>query len=282
MTDPTSPSAEILAILEARHGDPFSFLGRQPKEDGGAVVRTLQPKAHAVTVVARDGSGSWPMQRVHHHGFYTVDLPPEAALLPYDLELATFDGQALRSADPYSFGPLLGEQDLYFFCEGTHQRLWECLGARMRTVDGISGVQFAVWAPNAQRVSVIGDFNNWDGRINPMRLRIEGGVWEIFLPGIKELTHYKFEVLSAEGHMQVKSDPFAFYGQHGIQTASLVFNLDRYAWSDQEWMQKRTQTNLYNTPMSVYEVHLGSWKRVPEMATVPNPTANWRMTSFPM
>ncbi|HAL70160.1 MAG TPA: 1,4-alpha-glucan branching enzyme, partial [Verrucomicrobiales bacterium] len=145
MTDPTSPSAEILAILEARHGNPFGFLGRQPLEGGGAIVRTLQPRAHAVSVVARDGSGAWPMTRVHHHGFYTVELPAEAAEKPYDLELSTYDGQAVRVADPYSFGFLLGEQDLYFFCEGTHQRLWDCLGARMRTVDGVAGVQFAVW-----------------------------------------------------------------------------------------------------------------------------------------
>lgn len=264
MTDPTRPSAEILAVLEARHGNPFGFLGKHPLEWGGAVVRTFQPRAHGVTVVARDGSGSWPMRREHHHGFYTVELPAEAAGKAYDLELATFDGRALRTADPYSFGPLLGDQDFYYFREGTHQRLWDCLGARLRTVDGVAGVQFSVWAPNAQRVSVIGDFNDWDGRVNPMRLRIEGGVWELFLPGIKELAHYKFELLSAEGHLHVKSDPFAFYGQHSQQTASLVFDLNRYGWNDQAWMESRGKKNQYHSPMSVYEVHLGSWKRVPE------------------
>ena len=270
MTDSTSPSAEILAILEARHGNPFGFLGKQPA-DGGVLVRSFQPKAHAVRVVARDGSGSWPMKRVHHHGFFEclIESGVSFASFSYDLEISTFEGQTTRNSDPYSFGPILGDQDIYFFREGTHQRLWDCLGARLRTIDGISGASFAVWAPNAKRVSVVGDFNDWDGRRHPMRLRIEGGLWEIFLPGITELTHYKYEVLAADSGIQLKSDPMAFFGQHGTQTASLVFDLKRYSWGDHEWMQKRAADDLYHKPMSVYEVHLGSWKRIPEQGNRP-------------
>jgi len=266
LNDEPGFSTDALALLEARHGDPFGFLGPQVEPGGGVTVRAFLPKAHAVRVLARDGSGAWPMRREHHHGLFVAELP---GCLAYELEVVGYDGRVTRSADPYSFPPLLGEQDIYFFREGTHQRLWECLGARPRTIDGVSGVQFAVWAPNARRVSVVGDFNDWDGRINPMRLRIEGGIWEIFLPAIVELSHYKFEVLTAEGHLLLKSDPVGFFGQHGVQTASLVFDLDRYQWSDQEWMEKRARTDLYRAPMSVYEVHLGSWKRIPEQGNRP-------------
>jgi 1,4-alpha-glucan branching enzyme len=177
------------------------------------------------------------------------------------------NGSIHRTADPYSFGALLGEQDLYFFKEGTHQRLWDCLGAHLTKFGGVEGVQFAVWAPNARRVSVVGDFNQWDGRVHPMRNR--EGIWEIFIPGIQEQMHYKFELLGADGGLHVKSDPFAFFGQHGTETASLVFNLDRYSWGDREWMQKRAHTDLYHAPMSIYEVHLGSWKRIPEQKNRP-------------
>jgi 1,4-alpha-glucan branching enzyme len=259
-------SADALALLEARHGNPFGFLGPQQQPDGGVKVRVFQPKAHAVRLLARDGAGVWPMRREHHHGLFAVELPECVA---YDVELVGYDGRVSRSADPYSFGPLLGEQDIYYFREGTHQRLWDCLGARPSIIEGVSGVQFAVWAPNARRVSVVGDFNDWDGRVNPMRLRIEAGVWEIFLPGISELSHYKFEILTAEGHVLVKSDPFAFFGQHGVQTASLVFDLTRYRWSDHEWMERRARRDLYCRPMSIYEVHLGSWKRIPEQGNRP-------------
>ena len=266
LNDDPGYCAETLAILEARHGNPFGFLGPQQQPGGGVVVRAFLPKAHAVSVLARGGDGVWPMRREHHHGLFVADLPERIA---YDLEIVGHDGRVSRTADPYSFGPLLGEQDIYYFREGTHQRLWECLGARPRVIEGVSGVQFAVWAPNAQRVSVVGDFNDWDGRVHPMRLRIEGGIWEIFLPGISELSHYKFEILSAEGHLLVKSDPFAFFSQHGIQTASLVFDLQRYEWSDHEWMEQRARRDLYRAPMSVYEVHLGSWKHVPEQGNRP-------------
>ena len=152
-------------------------------------------------VVARDGSAAWPMQRLHHHGFFSLELEPGELAGAYDLECVTHDGRLLRQADPYAFGPLLGDQDVYYFREGTHQRLWECLGARLRVIGGVHGVQFAVWAPNAKRVSVVGDFNQWDGRVNPMRNR--EGVWEIFLPGITELTHYKFELLGADGGLHL-------------------------------------------------------------------------------
>ncbi|MBK8039151.1 MAG: 1,4-alpha-glucan branching protein GlgB [Verrucomicrobiaceae bacterium] len=151
----------------------------------------------------------------------------------------------------------ISDQDIYFFREGTHQRLWEVLGAHLTP----EGCHFSVWAPNARDVSVVGDWNGWDGRVHPMQMRGESGVWELFVPGVQENAHYKFELHDQHGHLRVKSDPMAVYGQHGEATASLTFDLKRYRWSDGEWMQRRTQTDLYHSPMSIYEVHPGSWKR---------------------
>ena len=165
--------------------------------------------------------------------------------------------------DPYSFGPILGPLDIHLFSEGNHHRIYEKLGAHLTDLGGVKGCAFAVWAPNAQRVSIVGDFNGWDGRVNPMR-KLSGGVWEIFLPGVDEGTHYKFEVRGAHGHIQLKSDPFAFYNQHGIKTSSLVWDLHRYAWSDEEWMQSRQAKNWQHEPVSIYECHLGSWRTKPE------------------
>ncbi len=269
MTDPTCTPGDIQAILEARHGDPFGFLGRHALPDGRFIVRSFQPQASHVKVVARDNSASWHAERIHEHGIFAAILPSEAGSLPYDLEITYDPHQVWRTADPYSFGTLLGEQDIHYFREGTHQRLYDCLGARPRTIDGVSGTMFAVWAPNARRVSIVGEFNAWDGRTNPMRLRMEAGIWEIFIPGIGVNTHYKYEVAGADGGIQLKTDPIAFYAQHGTQTASMVFDLDVYRWADQEWMEKRRSYNLYQKPMSVYEVHLGSWKKVAEEGNRP-------------
>ncbi|HCN30830.1 MAG TPA: 1,4-alpha-glucan branching enzyme, partial [Verrucomicrobiales bacterium] len=147
MTEDTGFSADALALLEARHSDPFGFLGMH-ESHGGVVVRAFHPRAQSARVTARDGSGSWEMSREHHHGLFSVTVTGHGCF-PYDIEFTSYEGRVTRGADPYSFGPLLGEQDIYFFREGTHQRLWDCLGARLRVVDGIPGAQFAVWAPNA-------------------------------------------------------------------------------------------------------------------------------------
>ncbi len=154
--------------------------------------------------------------------------------------------------------------DLHLFREGNHHRIYDKLGAHVRETEGVWGCSFAVWAPNASRVSVVGDFNHWDGRVNPMRRLLGSGVWELFLPGVHEGTHYKFEVRSAHGGITLKSDPFAFYNQHGLKTSSMVFDLHRYTWSDQAWMETRKTKNWLQTPVSIYECHLGSWRTVPE------------------
>jgi len=255
---PYSTKEEVQAVLEARHQNVFAFLGAHDIGDGKQVVRSFQPYADSVSVLV--GKEMTPAEKVHEDGYFEAVTPKGL----YELEVTTHEGETTRGSDPYSFGLLLGDQDMYFFREGSHQRLWEVLGARLRNVASIAGCQFAVWAPNAQRVSVVGDWNRWDGRVNVMRCRIEAGIWEIFIPGITELTHYKFELVDKHGQLRLKSDPYAIFGQHGTQTSSLTFDLTRYRWSDGEWMQQRVKRDLYHSPMSIYEVHLGSWKRQSE------------------
>ena len=261
----TFDSAELDSLLAATHGDPFAFLGPHRVEDKW-IVRVFDPQASEVTVVDAHKAGrSTPADRVHDAGFFEAVLTDWGSETPaYRLRIKDHAGHETEQADPYSFGPLLGELDLHLFTEGNHHRIYDKLGAHLREVDGVRGCSFSVWAPNAQRVSVVGDFNGWDGRVNPMRKWSAIGVWEIFLPGIGENTHYKFEVRGAHGSIVLKSDPFAFYNQHGIKTSSLVWDLDRYAWSDDEWMQSRRTREWQREPVSIYEVHLGSWKRVPE------------------
>jgi 1,4-alpha-glucan branching enzyme len=250
-----SNKSEIQAAIQARHQNIFAFLGAHEVGGGKQVVRTVQPYAAVVDVIVN--GKRFEAEKLHEDGYYEAVTPTGL----YEFDITDHEGLTQRIVDPYSFGLLLGEQDVHFFREGSHQRLWEMLGSRMKTVDGVEGCQFAVWAPNAQRVSVIGDWNRWDGRVHVMRNRIEAGVWEIFIPGLPENSHYKFELIDKHGHMRVKSDPMANYGQNGAQTASLTFDLERYGWADNEWMQRRPANDLYHAPMSIYEVHPCSWKR---------------------
>jgi 1,4-alpha-glucan branching enzyme len=180
------------------------------------------------------------------------------------VKVIAFDGSEQLLRDPYSYGPIMGEVDLHLFAEGNHKKLYEKFGAHLREIGGERGVYFAVWAPNAGRVSVVGDFNFWDGRVHPMRKLVGSGVWEIFIPGVKEGTHYKFEIKTMTGALLLKSDPFGFFSQHGAQTSSMVYDLERYQWSDDQWMAERKQKQWHRSAVSIYEVHLGSWRRVAE------------------
>ena len=262
----SSNPLEIESILNANHGSPFGFLGLHslPKDQGGMVVRTYRPGASKAWVIAVGGGGGGggkktEMTRLNSDGFFEAVFPKAKERFDYQLSFQHGDDVTEPVADAYSFGEVLGEQDLYYFGEGTDRSLWKKLGARVTEHEGVEGVAFGVWAPNAWRVSVVGDFNNWDGRINPMRNR--NGIWEIFLPEAHAGTHYKFEIVGAEGNLFNKSDPFAFFSQHGVDTASIVYDLNQYQWADDEWMEKRASHDIYHAPMSVYEVHLGSWKR---------------------
>ena len=264
MPTSTVPPAELAAFLKASHADPFHTLGMRRAGDFLA-VRVFRPDAASVTVVdAGNHARKFEAVKIHPEGFFEAVLPKGTAEFSYTLCLNSHDGQEWETSDPYSFGRILGETDVYLHAEGNHWDLYQKFGAHFTKVDGVEGTVFCVWAPNAQRVSVVGDFNHWDGRVYPMRKLLGSGIWEIFLPGIKEGAHYKFEVKGYHGEICLKSDPFAFYGQHGLQTASIVYDLGRFAWSDESWMKYRASQEWAKKPISIYEVHLASWQRVAE------------------
>jgi 1,4-alpha-glucan branching enzyme len=260
--------SDVEQIVSARHPDPFRVLGMHTVSVGGELrttVRAFLPGAEAAAVVDGEGREAAAMEAVHGDGFFEAVLPRGTAPFPYRLRVHWPGAEeAVETADPYAFAPLLGDFDLYLLGEGTHLRLWEVLGARPMETDGVPGVRFAVWAPAARRVSVVGEFNGWDGRRHPMRLHPAQGVWEIFVPGVEAGAVYKYEILSAAGEVFLKSDPLAFAAELRPETASVVARLDGYAWEDGAWMERRREADWCRGPMAVYEVHLGSWRRAGE------------------
>ncbi len=258
---PEQIAAQIAALCEGRHGDPFALLGPHPGGAGGQVLRCFLPGAHEVQAVA--GKQRWPLARLHEAGLFEGPLPalPQPALLQYKLQVSWADGHRTLEEDPYRFGPVLGELDAWLLAEGSHLRPCEVLGALPRTLQGVPGTSFAVWAPNASRVSVVGDFNFWDGRRHPMRLRRECGVWEIFLPGVGPGARYKYELLDSAGRLlPLKADPLARQAELRPATASIVAELP----PRQPASPERARANALDAPLSIYEVHLGSWRRKPE------------------
>ena len=255
------PPDELNAFLSATHPDPFRILGPHRVGDDLA-IRIFRPDAQKVEILT-NGDSAQPIEaeKIHSDGFFCARIPAPAGIFPYRVRLTSFNDNQWTTADTYRYGPIMGEMDLYLFSEGQHWRLFDKFGAHLRTIDGDSGVYFAVWAPNAQRVSVVGDFNGWDGRVHPMRKLLGSGVWEIFIPGVQENAHYKFEIRTPQGALLLKSDPFAFFNQHGRSTSSLVYNLKRYKWSDADWMEARPKRDWPKSAISIYEVHLGSWRR---------------------
>ncbi|NBZ95386.1 MAG: 1,4-alpha-glucan branching protein GlgB [Proteobacteria bacterium] len=259
------PPEDLYPLIECRHSDPHRILGVRPGKQNGCVVRVFQPEAISVSVLLADGR-RLPLTKVHAAGIFESCSEGVLPSGPCDYTIEAVFGNGINAvwSDPYAFPPTLGEVDLYLLGQGEHLEAYRVLGAHLRTLEGIKGTSFAVWAPNAQRVSVVGDFNFWDGRAHMMRRLGESGIWEIFIPGVDEGDHYKFEIRGPQGAVSLKTDPYGFFAQHDLRTACLVTDLGRYAWSDGEWMEKRSQRNAYAEPMSVYEVHLGSWRRRPE------------------
>ena len=265
---PSIPRADLDRLLAGEHSNPHSILGAHPADvagEPGVVIRALIPNAIYAECVLDDGRVVPFTREVEGQAdLYGVFVAGAALPLRYRFRFHYADGATWDRGDPYRFLPTLGDVDLHLFNEGTHRQLWKVLGAHPRTVDGISGVSFAVWAPNARRVSVVGEFCSWDGRIFPMRMLGSSGVWEIFLPDITVEALYKFELLTREGALRVKTDPFAAKMEQFPGSAAIVQPEAAYEWRDDEWMQARRQTDLVRSPMSIYEVHLGSWARVPE------------------
>jgi 1,4-alpha-glucan branching enzyme len=245
------------AIVAGDHDDPFSFLGMH-RSEGGPVVRAFLPGASNVEVVSSDGIAIGNLEIIHPDGLFAG---PVRLSVPYRLRVAWEGGGEAEVEDPYRFPGVLGDQDLYLFGEGNHLGLYEKLGAHPMELEGVAGTSFAVWAPNARRVSVIGDFNSWDGRRHVMR-KHPGGVWEIFIPGVGEGEVYKYEILGPNGELlPLKADPFGFRAERLPGTASVVHDPSRYEWDDAAWMEERDSRTALDAPMATYEVHLGSWKR---------------------
>ena len=258
------PSDEVKNFVAGTHSDPFRVLG--PHRVGDDLeIRVFRPDARKIEIVLdRDPEEPIAAQKIQQDGFFCAAVLGATRDLPYRLRVTAWDGSQQLTRDPYQYGPIMGEVDLHLFSEGQHWKIYEKFGAHPRTIGDAAGVYFAVWAPNAQRVSVVGDFNDWDGRINPMRRLIGSGVWELFLPGIKQGAHYKFEIRTQTGAALLKSDPFAFFNQHGKSTASMVYDLERYVWNDGAWMESRWKRDWPKSAISTYEVHLGSWRRKTE------------------
>jgi 1,4-alpha-glucan branching enzyme len=259
------PPADLHRLISGEHASPHSFLGAHPLETGGIVVRALVPDVMRAIVVVADGR-TIEMARVATglSDLWIVVIPNETMPFAYHLRFIYGDGAIWERGDPYRFLPTVGEVDLHLFNEGTHRRLWTKLGAHPMTMDGAAGVSFAVWAPNARRASVVGNFCGWDGRVFPMRMLGSSGVWELFIPDIGPDALYRFEFLTREGALRVKTDPYAAKMEQSPGTASIVQQSDTYAWGDDKWMNARRTTDLGKSPVSIYEVHLGSWARVPE------------------
>ena len=255
---------ELHSLVALTHQSPHTLLGMHPLGDhSGLVVRALLPGTKKVEVqpVHEKDKPRFELKRIPNTDIFEGVTRDATAVYAYDLVITDRQGQTRRTRDAYSFLPTLGESDLYLFGKGDERKIYDKLGAHLRMIDGVPGTSFAVWAPNAQRVSVVGDFNGWDGRIHSMRLLGVSGVWEIFIPGVGQGAHYKFEIRDASGHIKLNTDPFGFFFEVAPKQAAIVWDTRTFQWNDAAWLKKRRDRDPLRSPMSVYEVHVGSWQK---------------------
>ena len=247
--------ADVYRVNEGRHFDPYSVLGRHVRA-GEIVVRCLLPFA----VQAFIDAPRIPLERIPDTDIFSANVPRDLSL-HYRIQWTDTLGQTHLVYDPYTFEPQLSEYDIHLFCEGKHRHAYEFMGAHSRTVDGVSGILFSVWAPTAERISVVGDFNLWDGRCYPMRARGSSGIWELFIPELTQGLLYKFELRQRDtGQIFTKTDPYGRYYEVRPNTASRLHLAGDYAWQDRDWMEQRRMADWLHAPLSVYEIHLGSWR----------------------
>ena len=236
---------EMNAVINGDHGNVFAVLGiHRDKGSKEVFIRTYQPNTKSVELLKKDGSSLGMMTKLDKRGFYQINLG-QIENFPYKFRIENDRGDFYEQEDAYRFSSILGDIDIYLLAEGNHLDMYKKLGAHVQEMDGVRGVSFAVWAPNAKRVSVVGNFNNWDGRVNVMRKHPTCGVWDIFIPGIDEGEIYKYEVKTQEDYILVKSDPLAFWSEVRPKTASVVYDLNHYHWEDQNWMNYREEYNAF-------------------------------------
>jgi 1,4-alpha-glucan branching enzyme len=252
-----SLDSQLELVAAREHWNPHSVLGAHAV-DGGVVVRAFRPAAAAISAQPAENR-SVQLELRHPAGLFEGMLDGAELPLRYELEVSYPDGKVFTLRDPYSFPPTFGELDLHLAGEGRHEDIYHRLGAHPREVDGVAGIAFAVWAPSARAVSVVGDFNSWDGRLHAMRSLGSSGIWEIFLPDVEQGVAYKFEILTQAGEIRLKADPFAFGTELMPRTDSVVFHSD-YEWGDSDWVDRRWRSRPHEEPISIYEVHLGSWR----------------------
>lgn len=251
----TIPYDALLRLNRGEHYDPHNVLGLHPHSSGQKVIRLWRPGAK--TLFLEVFGKIVEATQVHEAGLFEYHVPLHTASNDYRI----YHQNGLLAHDPYAFLPTLGEVDLYLFGQGVHYRLYEVMGARLIKHHGHSGVKFAVWAPNAKNVSVVGDFNYWNGQTNPMRSLGSSGIWELFVPGLKEGEKYKFEIRTQTDQILLKADPFALASELRPATASVIADVDNFQWDDSEWLSQQIQNRGRGRPLNIYEVHLGSWKK---------------------
>ena len=253
---------DLRAVAETRHHDPHRVLGVHAVDDENLCLTTFQPQARAVSTFDRDGERIALTPSPDHPGIFQATLPRAWVPAHPRYEIVLHDEHVYEVVDPYSFMPTVGELDLHLFAEGKHLQLWQMLGAQVLSVDEVVGVRFSVWAPNAERISVVGSFNDWDGRRHPMRVLGDSGIWEIFIPGLAVGDLYKFEIRSRiTGEIGLRTDPVGRQFELRPNTAAIVPDFQPFEWTDEDWLTRREQWQWDQQPIAVYEVHLGSWRQ---------------------
>ena len=259
---------EMNLIVNCEHKDPHTVLGMHEvlHDDREVVaVRAFLPGAKELYVIDKnDENAVYKADRIHEDGFFETVIEDRHKWFDYKFRIVYWDGNENITADTYSFPPTVSDYDKYLFGAGNHYEIYNKLGANICEINGTEGVSFAVWAPNAKSVSVIGSFNYWDGRSAQMRMLGNSGIWEIFIPGAAEFDRYKFRIKDRNNNVTDKSDPYGFYMEKRPQNASIVYDLGVYRWKDAKWIKQRETSDPYRSPMNIYEVQLGSWMRVPE------------------
>ena len=256
-------NSRINDLLNGNCKDPHALLGMHT-ENNKIVVRAFN--VHSKSIVVKDihTGQTYEMDRIVDEGLFECVIADRDTPFKYELIHTTKDGHTYSVIDPYCFWPTISDYDLYLFNQGNNHRIYEKMGCHLCEVEGVKGASFCVWAPSAKRVSVVGSFNNWDGRIHPMRMMGSSGVWELFIPGLTKGDLYKYEIKTPTDEIYIKSDPYAFYSETPPHTASVVYDLDNYEWQDSDWMEKRAKESVFDKPVNIYEVHLGSWRQEPD------------------